>query len=116
MANIQIPNLPATASVSATTLFEAVQAGTSVQVTAAQIGTYIQTDFFGSTLPVNRGGTGATSLTGYVKGNGTSPMTAVSLVPLSDVSGAGTAAARNLAVGTVAPASPSIGDLWVDTN
>ncbi len=116
MSNIQIPNLPATASVSGTDLLEAVQSGTSVKVTAAQIGTYVQTNFFGSTLPVNRGGTGATSLTGYVKGNGTSPMTAIANVPLSDVSGAGTAASKNLAVGTVAPTSPSIGDLWVDTN
>lgn len=116
MAIIQIPNLPAAISVSGTDLLEAVQSGTSVKVTAAQIGTYIQTNFFGSVLPVNRGGTGATSLTGYVKGNGTSAMTAVGSVPLSDVSGAGTAASKNLAVGTVAPASPSVGDLWVDTN
>jgi hypothetical protein len=28
----------------------------------------------------------------------------------------GTAAARNLAVGTTAPGSPAVGDLWVDTN
>lgn len=28
----------------------------------------------------------------------------------------GTAAARNLHVGTTAPGSPSTGDLWVDTN
>lgn len=28
----------------------------------------------------------------------------------------GTAAARNMSVGTTAPGSPSVGDLWVDTN
>ena len=28
----------------------------------------------------------------------------------------GTAAARNLSVGTTAPVSPAVGDLWVDTN
>lgn len=34
----------------------------------------------------------------------------------TDVSGLGTAAGVNLSVGTVAPGSPSVGDLWVDTN
>jgi hypothetical protein len=39
------------------------------------------------TLNVANGGTGATSLTGYVKGNGTSTMTASSTVPTTDLSG-----------------------------
>lgn len=39
------------------------------------------------TLPVANGGTGAATLTGYVKGNGTSPMTASATVPTSDLSG-----------------------------
>ena len=39
-----------------------------------------------SDLP-SHGGTGATSLTGYVKGNGTSTMTASSTVPTTDLSG-----------------------------
>jgi len=34
------------------------------------------TTYFTSTMPVNKGGTGATTLTGLVKGNGTSAMTA----------------------------------------
>lgn len=116
MSNIQIPNLPAVATVSGTTLFEAVQTGTSVKVDADQIAAYVQTSIFGSVLPVSRGGTGASSLTGYVKGNGTSAMTAVSVIPLADISGAGTAASKNLAVGTTAPSSPAVNDLWVDTN
>jgi hypothetical protein len=37
------------------------------------------------TLPVDNGGTGATSLTGYVKGNGTSAFTAVTTIPNSDL-------------------------------
>lgn len=39
------------------------------------------------TLNVANGGTGATTLTGYVKGNGTSAMTASSTVPTSDLTG-----------------------------
>lgn len=38
-------------------------------------------------LNVAHGGSGATSLTGYVKGNGTSPMTASATVPTTDLSG-----------------------------
>ena len=41
----------------------------------------------GGTLNVANGGTGANSLTGYVKGAGTSPMTASATVPTSDLSG-----------------------------
>jgi hypothetical protein len=39
------------------------------------------------TLVVANGGTGATTLTGYVKGSGTSAMTASSTIPTSDLSG-----------------------------
>lgn len=39
------------------------------------------------TLDVANGGTGATTLTGYVKGNGTSPFTASSTIPTTDLSG-----------------------------
>lgn len=41
----------------------------------------------GGTLNVANGGTGATTLTGYVKGNGTSAFTASSTIPTSDLSG-----------------------------
>ena len=40
------------------------------------------------TVAVGNGGTGANSLTGYVKGNGSSAMTAVSSIPVADVTGA----------------------------
>jgi hypothetical protein len=46
-------------------------------------------------LIVANGGTGATSLTGYVKGNGTSALTASSTVPSSDITGLGTMATQN---------------------
>jgi hypothetical protein len=38
-------------------------------------------------VPVANGGTGATTLTGYVKGSGTSAMTASSTIPVADISG-----------------------------
>ena len=44
------------------------------------------------TLPVGNGGTGATTLTGYVKGNGTSAFTASTTIPASDVTGLATVA------------------------
>lgn len=40
------------------------------------------------TLPVANGGTGATTLTGYVKGSGTSAFTASAAIPVADVTGA----------------------------
>ena len=47
------------------------------------------------TIDVPNGGTGATTLTGYVKGNGTSAMTATATIPSGDVSGLGTIATQN---------------------
>lgn len=116
MANVQIPNLPVGGAVSGDSLFEAVQTGTSVRVTAEQIATYVQSAIFGGVIPVSDGGTGAASLTGYVFGTGTDPLTGVPMIPLADIDGAGTAAAVNLSVGPTAPSSPSVNDLWVDTN
>ena len=46
----------------------------------------------GETITVANGGTGATTLTGYVKGAGTSAMTASATIPVADVSGAQTKA------------------------
>jgi hypothetical protein len=40
------------------------------------------------TLPVANGGTGAATLTGYVKGTGTTAMTASAAIPVADVTGA----------------------------
>jgi hypothetical protein len=44
----------------------------------------------GSTITVPFGGTGAVTLTGYVKGNGTSAMTASATIPNTDITGLGT--------------------------
>ena len=48
----------------------------------------------GGTLVPANGGTGATTLTGYVKGNGTSTMTASATIPSTDITGLGTMAAQ----------------------
>lgn len=50
---------------------------------------------FTGTLDVNNGGTGATTLTGYVKGSGTSALTASSTIPNTDISGLGTISTQN---------------------
>ena len=47
------------------------------------------------TLNVANGGTGATTLTGYVKGNGSSAFTAAASIPSSDVTGLGTMSTQN---------------------
>lgn len=47
------------------------------------------------TLPVGSGGTGATTLTGYVVGNGTSAFTAVASIPNTDITGLGTMSTQN---------------------
>ena len=50
------------------------------------------------TVPVANGGTGAATLTGYVKGNGTSNMTASSTIPNTDITGLGTASTKDAGV------------------
>jgi hypothetical protein len=47
------------------------------------------------TIPVANGGTGASTLTGYVKGNGTANMTASATVPSTDITGLGTMSTQN---------------------
>ena len=49
----------------------------------------------GSTIAVAYGGTGATTLTGYVKGAGTTPLTASATIPNTDISGLGTMSTQN---------------------
>jgi len=51
-------------------------------------------DLVGTVPPVN-GGTGAATLTGYVKGNGTATMTASATVPSTDITGLGTMSTQN---------------------
>lgn len=48
------------------------------------------------TLGVPSGGSGAVTLTGYLKGNGTSPFTASATIPYTDITGLGTIVTQNL--------------------
>jgi hypothetical protein len=47
------------------------------------------------TIPVANGGTGASTLTGYVKGTGTTAMTASTTIPNTDITGLGTASTKD---------------------
>jgi hypothetical protein len=49
----------------------------------------------GTPIAVAYGGTGATTLTGYVKGNGVAAFTASATIPSTDITGLGTMAAQN---------------------
>jgi hypothetical protein len=60
---------------------------TSIAINANQITS--------GTVTVAQGGTGATTLTGYVKGSGTSPLTASSTIPNTDITGLGTMSTQN---------------------
>ncbi len=83
MANVKIPDLTAASlPLAGTELFEVVQSAASRKVAASDIAaaaTNVRT--------VATGGTGAATLTGYVKGNGTSAMTAAATIPYADLAG-----------------------------
>lgn len=49
-------------------------------------------------LPVANGGSGASTLTGYLYGNGTSPFTASATIPNTDITGLGTMSTQNIGV------------------
>jgi hypothetical protein len=51
------------------------------------LGTVTTGTWSANTIAANKGGTGATTLTGYVKGNGTDAFTASANIPGSDISG-----------------------------
>jgi hypothetical protein len=72
-----------------------VSGGTTGLTTSGGPVTTTGTITLAGTLVVSNGGTGATTLTGYVKGNGTSAMTASTTIPSTDISGLGTMAAQN---------------------
>jgi hypothetical protein len=83
VANIKITQLgPATVPLAGTEVLELVQASTSVQVAASAIANTAN-----NVRTVATGGTGAATLTGYVKGNGTSAMTAAATIPVADIAG-----------------------------
>ena len=96
MANVQIPNLPAVAALSGAELFEGVQAGTSVKISLAQVIAATRTGTPTTLpLPVSVGGTGVATITGYVKGSGTTPFTGSATIPNTDITGLGTMSTQN---------------------
>jgi hypothetical protein len=96
MAFIQIPNLPAVIGLAGDELFEGVQAGTSVKISLSQIIAATRSGLPTTLpIPVILGGTGVTTLTGYVKGNGTDPFTASDTIPNTDITGLGTMSVQN---------------------
>ena len=77
--------------------------------TLSWAGSYTNGTWNGNTIGVGYGGTGATSLTGYVYGNGTSAMTASTTIPTSALSGTiSNAQLANSAI-TIAGTSTSLG-------
>jgi len=88
-------------------------AGTTSQLAAGTSGYILKSNGAAapawlSTLPVANGGTGATTLTGYVKGTGTTAMTASATIPAADISGNITGNATNV-TGIVAVANGGTG-------
>jgi len=65
------------------------------QASIVILGSVITGTWNATTIAVNHGGSGATSLTGYLVGNGTGPFTAVSQIPIGGISGLGTMASQN---------------------
>lgn len=57
------------------------------QSSITTLGTISTGTWNGTTIGVANGGTGASTLTGYVKGSGTTALTASSTIPVSDLSG-----------------------------
>lgn len=84
-ADVKISDLPAATALAGTEPVPAVQSGSTVKATVTQIDTYVKAN--GATLAVAVGGTGATTLTGVLHGNGTSAVTAGAASLTADVSG-----------------------------
>jgi hypothetical protein len=59
------------------------------------VGTLTAGSWTASTIGVAYGGTGVATLTGYVKGNGTSAFTASTTIPSTDITGLGTMSTQN---------------------
>jgi hypothetical protein len=84
------------------------------QSSITTLGTITAGTWNGTTITVGNGGTGATTLTGYVKGNGTSAFTASATIPNTDITGLGTMSTQ--AAGSVAITGGSITGLTTFDN
>lgn len=65
------------------------------QSSITTLGTVATGTWNATTINVNKGGTGAVTLTGYVKGAGTSALTASATIPNTDITGLGTMSTQN---------------------
>jgi hypothetical protein len=77
----------AASAVAGTVTSVGVSGGTTGLTTTGSPITTSGTITLGGTLGVDSGGTGSNTLTGYVKGTGTSPLSATSTIPTTDLSG-----------------------------
>lgn len=66
-----------------------------VSSSLTSVGTLTSGTWNASTIGVAYGGTGATTLTGYVKGSGTSALSASATIPNTDITGLGTMSTQN---------------------
>ena len=91
MANVKITALPSVSAfpLSGTEVLEIVQSGVSNKVAASKLAAAFSTDV-ANILPVSNGGTGRSTLTGYVKGAGTTGLTASATIPMADITGVAT--------------------------
>ena len=87
-----VTSVGGTGTVNGITLTGSVTASGSLTLGGTLSGVGLTSQVTG-TLPVANGGTGAATLTGYVKGTGTSAMTAAAAIPVADVTGAAPLAA-----------------------
>lgn len=75
------------------------------------VGTLTAGTWNASTIGVAYGGTGATTLTGYVKGSGTSAFTASATIPNTDITGLGTMSTQNANSVAITGGSATLGTL-----
>lgn len=75
------------------------------------VGTLTVGTWNASTIGVAYGGTGATTLTGYVKGSGTSAFTASATIPNTDITGLGTMSTQNANSVAITGGSATLGTL-----
>lgn len=104
--NGTVTSVAGTGTVNGITLTGTVTSSGSLTLGGTLSGVSLTTQVTG-TLPVANGGTGATTLTGYVKGNGTSAFTASATVAAADISGT-IAIANGGTNGTSAPTAGAV--------
>ena len=83
-----------------------------VSSSLTSVGTLTSGTWNASTIGVAYGGTGATTLTGYVKGSGTNALSASATIPNTDITGLGTMSAQN--ANNVAITGGSIDGVTID--